>query len=187
MKAFALLLLLPVVASAQVIYDYTSGPITSSQASSGFAPPALGTDITGVITLAQPLPVDGKVTVTALSTDFRVPTATGFYELTTNGTDFGATSTFTLMTLNGMISSFSFVDRSQGVDRFQLLRADAASNDASFELFAAPLGGVSASASAGSINLGRGAPEIDPAGAGAALTLLAGMLAMMRGRRVKRE
>jgi hypothetical protein len=190
MKALGLLLLLPVTASAQYAYDYTSGPITSvtdhSYSPSGSQPyplPLLGTDIIGVITLAQPLPQTGEVTVTPVSMSFNVQSAPCCYQFTTDASTakepLGSVSSFTAVTQNGAITGFNFQTGYPARVTDESMQASSGYR-ATFEL-ASPSGLVLASAVDGG-RFGQGAPEIDPAGAAAALTLLAAMLTMIRGR-----
>ena len=100
------LLLLISTASAQVTYDYTSGAITSvvtgGSEFGGFNAPAVGTDVTGVITLASELPANGTTYVTPLTYSFNVPV---------NGYAPGAAAaSFSFTTVNGNVTAFSFSD-----------------------------------------------------------------------------
>ncbi|HEX4050631.1 MAG TPA: hypothetical protein VHY19_07130 [Steroidobacteraceae bacterium] len=184
MKFTALLLLLvPVAASAQYNYDYTSGPIYSASSNTPMLPlPSLGSDITGIVTLSQELPATGTVTVTPLDTNFLIGGVLGIGE---QGPGLGNSFTFT--TQNGILTSFSFDQINVPVIDLQ---ASSTSNEVTFFTIYpnSPLLQLNVEGTAGSFSgpgLNR-APEIDPSGAGSALTLFVGILALVRGRRISR-
>jgi hypothetical protein len=146
----------------------------------------LGTDILGLITLSSRLPRNGTVTVSPLSMTFSVQTADGNPVTFTDsqGSPYLDVLTLTTTTHRGVISAFSF-DTSSSKVTSGSVQASTATNEADFS-WGGPATSIFASADAGSLtkeHLGLGAPEIDPASAGAALTLLAGLLAMVCGRR----
>jgi hypothetical protein len=197
MKFTALLLLLvPVAASAQYNYDYTSGPLFAATSNNlaVFPLPSLGSDITGIVTLSQELPENGTVTVSPLATTFQVGIVT-IYNPSPN-----AGSSFTFTTHDGTLASFSF---DQFNDPIENIQANSATQEVTYfdDYPVPPPGGapggvsqVTAVGPAGSFS-GPGlsgpslqrAPEIDPAGAGSALTLFVGILALVRGRRIRRS
>jgi len=178
-----LLLLFPVAASAQYTYDYTSGPLfaTSTNTPSLLLPP-VGGEITGIITLSQELPQSGTVTVTPLTVDFSLGGGYGFAGIA--GPPYASTYTFT--TQDGKLTAFSF-DQTDPIDSLQ---ADSATNEVTFDVKSpfSPTLHMDGEGTAGSFYGGLlGAPEIDPSGAGSALTLMAGILALLRGRRIRRS
>ena len=221
MKAFALLLLLPLAAHAQfAIYDYTSGPITSVQpiAVPGTTQPSgppLGLDIYGIITLSAPLPANGTVSVTPNSVAFGI---TGGFGIVFESPALPV-GPMTFTTTNGAVTGFDF-NLSTPPSPYGIYSASGSSStDTKIE---SDGGGFEASAASGSwyqptpLPPGYGCihatdtaceainssapsnpsftyqfyqppstavPEIGSAGAGGALTLLAGMIAVVRGRK----
>ena len=184
MKCAALfLLLVPVAASAQYSYDYTSGPLVSASTNTPMLlVPAIGSDITGIITLSQELPQTGTVTVTPLTIQFAI----GGYGFSGGGPSSAPwVSSCTFTTQDGNLTAFS-IDQT---DPIESLQADSATNEVTFNLQypGAPTLQMNAEGSAGSF-IGPGlsrAPEIDPNGVIQGLSLLIGMLFVVRGRRAR--
>lgn len=179
MKLYALLLL-PLAASAQETLDYTSGPITSIvTAYQRSDAPTLGESVTGIITLGEGLPANGTTTVTPESVSFGI---NGSILASTAGADAGLLNgSFTFTTQNGAVTAFNFnqVTCWQCQNVFGIWSDS--STDTEVETTAwytysspgtwfDPVGAMEA-------------PEIDPSGTTAALTLLLGSLAVVRGRR----
>lgn len=155
------LLLLPLQVSAQV-YNYTSEPITYSNSIS-YAPdlqaspaPLVGTQITGVITLAAPLPANGTTTVTPISMSFTIQSADGCcYSFVTDAStseaevgNNGSISTLTATTDNGVIISFSF--ESGWPNRLTSEIVQAGSGTVAFSM-GSPAGAVNVIASEGTL------------------------------------
>ena len=180
MKFTALLLLLiPTAACAQYSYDYTSGPIFSTSTNTTFLPlPMIGSDITGIITLSQELPESGTVTVTPLTTEFMLGDV-----FSINATGSTLIDTYTFTTQDGMLTSFSLDEENPP---FTSIVADSASNNVTVNVGYSldPSQQMTIEGTAGTFSGPglHGAPEIDPDGAVAGLTLLIGMLTVMRGR-----
>ena len=221
MRPFALLLVFPLAAQAQIaVYDYLSGPITSVQsigAGSRLTGPPLGEDIYGIITLNDPLPVNGTVTVTPNTVAFGV---TGGFGIVFESPALPV-GPMTFTTMNGAITGFDVALSTPPSSPDGYSFAAATNTDTrlvsaggGFALIAGSGGwyqppplppgyycthdtataceaiGPRATDHSFQYNFFEApptsVPEIDPAGLLPALTLLAGLLAMLRAGRMRR-
>jgi hypothetical protein len=177
-RTVCLLALLPTAAIAQATYDYTSGAqLSLQQTDPSFTAPAI---LTGFVTLPNALPQNGTVTVTPLAFDF--------VNLAIDQSDaFGNDAPVTFTTDDGNIVGWSVsesccLQNPNGSTEVVLKSNGGPATYTSGD----PLGGVLATYGEGSwAPAAHAVPEIDFSQF-AGITLAAGILAIIRGRKPRR-